>query len=95
MSFSIDLWNGFDFVYTHFNERSKGLKQLLYMFNEKYDQECELARGIKRIYDFNFLISNEGTLSTAIAGFKSDLHKEYSCQFEYAAYVVYGGLWMA
>ena len=67
MSFSGDLWvaieltqNGFDIIYNYFNERRKGLKQLLFMFSEKYDYEIELAKGCKRIYDYNYSITNEG-----------------------------------
>lgn len=75
--------NGFDFVYSHFNERRQGLKQLLYIFSEKYDYENELAKGIKRLHDFNFSITNEGTLATGISVFRNELLTEYNHKVEY------------
>jgi len=70
-------------VYSHFNERRKGLKQLLYIFSEKYDYENELSKGLKRLYDYNYKITNEGTVSTGLSVFRNELLLEFNHKTEY------------
>lgn len=53
------------------------------MFSEKYDYEYELAKGIKRTYDYNFMITNEGTLASGLLFFKQDLLKQYNHTMDY------------
>lgn len=53
------------------------------MFSEKYDYELELAKGIKRVYDYNYVITNEGTLAVGLSNLKGDLIKQYTYTLEY------------
>lgn len=54
------------------------------MYSEKYDYESELAKGIKRIYDYNYSITNEGTLAVGLNVFKQDLLKQHNFTMEFA-----------
>jgi len=36
------------------------MKELIYILSEKYDYEYELSKGMKKIYDFNYTITDEG-----------------------------------
>lgn len=89
MSFSNDLWNGFDFIYKNFNERRKGLKQFLFMLSEKHDHENELAKGIKRIFDYNYSVLLDGTLASGMSGFKNDLMKQYTHMSEHVTNMMF------
>jgi hypothetical protein len=42
-----------------------------------------LAKGIKRLYDFNYTITNEGTLATGISLFRNELLLEYNHKIDY------------
>lgn len=49
------------------------MKEFIYILNEKLDYETELAKGLRKINDFNYAITKEGSLGPAIASFKSHL----------------------
>jgi hypothetical protein len=70
-------------VYSHFNERRKGLKQLLFMMSENYECQFELAKGLKRVSDYNYSITNEGTLAAGLSVYKQDLEQQYTHTMEY------------
>jgi hypothetical protein len=53
------------------------------MFSENYDYEQELAKGLKRIYDYNFIITNEGSLANGLSFFKQDLNNHYNHRIDY------------
>ena len=52
--------NGFDVVYNYFQNKRKGFKDFIYLLNEAYRYELDYAKGMKKIYDLNYLITNEG-----------------------------------
>ena len=51
--------------------------------SENFNCEYELAKGLKRISDYNYSITNEGTLASGLLVFKQDLIKQYSHTMEY------------
>lgn len=69
MNFQVNLWvyfsltsnqNGFDVVYNHFTQRRKGFKDLLTMLNDKYKYDIDYAKGMKKIYEYDYIVTNEG-----------------------------------
>lgn len=49
------------------------MKELIYILSEKNEYEIELSKNLKRIYDFNYKIIEEGTLADGIKDFKSTI----------------------
>jgi hypothetical protein len=78
MSFSVDLWDGYDFVYNTFSLHRRGLKDFIYMLTEKISYEIEHAKGMKRIYDLNYAVTNMSSLQRGILCFKNDLLNQYN-----------------
>ena len=67
MSFCVDLWvvmlikqNEYEIIYNHFCDRRKGLKDLIFILTSKYDTDLEYSKSLKRIYEFNYIITSEG-----------------------------------
>jgi hypothetical protein len=54
------------------------------MFSENYDYQLELANGLKRIFDYNFVITSEGTLASGLSVLKHDLLTQHNHSLEYA-----------
>jgi hypothetical protein len=60
------------------------------MLSEKYKYEQELAKGMKKIYDLNFVVSTMrylayllSSLQAGIIGFKNDLLNQYNYTTEF------------
>ena len=90
MSFANELWvfkfinqNGYDLIYKQFIGKRKKLKYFIYMLTEKYDSDIEYSKNLKKIYDLNFEIPSEGTLSLGIKTFKNDLLHQYESTIDY------------
>ncbi len=52
--------NGFEIVYNSFNQKRKGFKDFLYLIAEVYKSELEHAKSMKKLYDLNYVITQEG-----------------------------------
>ncbi len=52
--------NGFEVVNNYFQNKRKGFKDFINLLNEAYKYEMDYAKGMKRIYDLNYIITNEG-----------------------------------
>lgn len=85
MSFSVELWGGYDFIYNTFVSHRYGLKDLIYMFNKKYEYEVDYAKGMKRIYDMNYAVTKMPSLLNGIITFKNDLYNQYEYTVEFAS----------
>ena len=48
MSFSVDLWNSYDFVENNLMLHYRGLKDFIYLLTEKYKYEKTLSEGLKK-----------------------------------------------
>lgn len=83
MSFSVELWDGYDLVYNTFTLHRRGLKDFIYMLSEKHDYEFEYAKGMKKIYDSNFLVTKMPSLQSGILAFKNDLLNQYNYSLEF------------
>ena len=73
MSFSKDLWGGFDIILANFNHRRKGLKELSYILGEQINSNMEYGKNLFSIYDFNFCNEIEGSLQKCIDDYKNGL----------------------
>lgn len=78
MSFSKELWGGFDIVLSNFSNRRKGLKELLFIITEKSELENEYGKNLKKMYEFDYNIIKEGSLSIAVDSFKDNLNQVYN-----------------
>jgi len=83
MSFSVELWGGYDFIYNTFQSHRLGVKDLIYMFNKKYEYEVEYAKGMKKIYDMNYAVTKMPSLLNGIITFKNDLYNHYEYTMEF------------
>jgi septal ring factor EnvC (AmiA/AmiB activator) len=83
MSFSVELWDGYDLVYNTFLLHRRGLKDFIYMMSEKHDHEFDFARNMKKIYDMNFAVTKMPTLQNGIIAFKNDLLNQYNYTIEF------------
>lgn len=83
MNFSVELWDGYDFVYNTFTLHRRGLKDFIYMLSEKHDAEVEYAKAMKKIYDMNFAVTKMPSLQNGILAFKSDLFNQYNYTMEF------------
>lgn len=83
MSFSVELWEGYDLVYNTFLSHRRGLKDFIYMLSEKHDHEFEYAKAMKKVYDMNYAVTKMHTLQSAVLAFKNDLlnHFNYTIEF--------------
>jgi hypothetical protein len=66
MSYEEDLWNGYENLNTYFNHKRKTFKDWLHVLTEINKVETEHAKGLKKIYDWNYDISAHGTLGEAV-----------------------------
>ena len=73
MSFSVDLWNSYDFVENNLMLHYRGLKDFIYLLTEKYKYEKTLSEGLKKIYSSNFAVTTYPSLLEGIIAFKSDM----------------------
>jgi len=85
MSFSVEFWGDYDFVYNTFQSHRLGLKDLIYMFAKKYESEVEYAKGMKRIYDMNYAVTKMPSLLNGILTFKNDLYNQYEYSMEFTS----------
>jgi hypothetical protein len=53
------------------------------MISENYDCSLEMANSLKRISDYNFVITNEGSLASGLSVFKQDIVRQYTHTIEY------------
>ena len=83
MSFSVELWDGYDLVYNTFSLHRRGLKDFIYMLNEKHNYELEFAKGMKKIYDMNFAVTKMPSLQNGILAFKNDLLNQFNYTMEF------------
>ena len=83
MSFSVELWDGYDLVYNTFNLHRRGLKDFIYMLSEKCNYEIENAKGMKKIYENNYLVTNMPSLQNGILSFKNDLYNQYTYSMDF------------
>lgn len=83
MSFSVELWDGYDLVYNNFNLHRRGLKDFIYMLNEKHNYELDFAKGMKKIYDMNYAVTKMSSLQNGILAFKNDLVNQYNYTLEF------------
>ncbi len=51
--------------------------------SENYECQMELAKGIKRISDYNYMITNEGSLAAGLSVYKQDLVQQYTHTMDY------------
>ena len=83
MSFSVDLWNSYDFCSSHFQLHLRGLKDFIYMLNERYNSEMQNALSLKKISELNYAVTTFDSLLDGIIGFKSDMLNQYNYLIEY------------
>jgi hypothetical protein len=60
------------------------------MFSEIYDLQNEFSKGIKRIYDYNYSITKEGSLGNSILFFKQNLVIRHEYMIDYTKYLKEG-----
>ena len=60
------------------------------MLNSKYDSDLEYSKSLKKIYEYNFIVTSEGqftnnlrTLSHGIQAFKNDLLNQFNYTVEF------------
>ena len=83
MSFSVDLWNSYDFCSSHFQLHLRGLKDFIYMLNERYNSEIQNALSLKKISELNYAVTTFDSLLDGIIGFKTDMLNQYNYLIEY------------
>ncbi len=83
MSFSVELFDGYELVYNTFSLHRRGLKDFIYMLQEKVNYESEFAKGMKKIYDMNYAVTNMSSLQKGILAFKNDLLNQYNYTVEF------------
>ena len=83
MSFSVDLWNSYEFVENNFMLHYRGLKDFIYMINERYTSEVQNANVLKRIHDMKFAVTTYDSLLEGVIGFKSDMLNQYNYTSEF------------
>ena len=84
MSFSVDLWNSYDFVESNLMLHYRGLKDFIYLLTEKYKYEKTLSEGLKKIYSTNFAVTTFPSLLEGIVAFKSDMLNQYNYFYFYS-----------
>ncbi len=80
--------NGYDFVYNTFLLHRRGLKDFIYMLSEKVNYERELAKGMKKIYEMNYGVTNMNSLSNGIIAFKNDLLNQSNYTLEFVSSII-------
>ena len=85
MSFSVDLWNSYDFVESNLMLHYRGLKDFIYLLTEKYKYEKTLSEGLKKIYSTNFAVTTFPSLLEGIVAFKSDMLNQYNYLEEFTS----------
>jgi hypothetical protein len=83
MSFSVELWDGYDLVYNTFNLHRRGLKDFIFMLTEKYNYEYDNANGMKKIYETSYAVTNMPSLKNGILAFKNDLFNQYTYSIDF------------
>jgi hypothetical protein len=64
-------------VNNHFLTRRKGFKDFISMLSEKNKYDQEYAKGMKKIFDMNYTITNEGTLGDGMKYFRNHFFNLY------------------
>ena len=85
MSFSVDLWNSYEFVENNFMLHYRGLKDFIYMINERYTSEVQNANVLKRIHDMKFAVTTYDSLLEGVIGFKADMLNQYNYTSEFCS----------
>ena len=81
MSFSVDLWNSYDFCSSHFQLHLRGLKDFIYMLNERYNSEIQNALSLKKISELNYAVTTFDSLLDGIIGFKTDKRSDQGSDY--------------
>lgn len=74
MSFSSDLWKGFDILYEQFKLYNSELKHLYLVFHEITQIEKEYSKGMKYICSFSNKMQLGGSLGSALSEFYNELN---------------------
>ena len=72
MSFSENLHDCFDMVHQHSVQRRKGATEFIQLMEEKAAVEEAYAKGLEKIGNNQYFVTNQGTLSHAILAMKND-----------------------
>ena len=83
MSFSVDLWNSFEFVENNFLLHHRGLKDFIFMMTERHNSEMANASVLKKIHELNFAVTTFDSLFDGIIGFKGDMLNQYNYTVEF------------
>ena len=83
MSYSVDLWNLYETVEKRLESHIKGLNNFIYIINEYFASQNILANNLKRLYEFNDVITTYPSLLEGISGFKGDLSNQYDYLTEF------------
>ena len=75
----------FDFINNTFINRRKNFKDFTSSLNDRYKCDLEYAKGMKKIYESNSLITNIGTLSKAMMFNKDHYLNLYNYHNEFAS----------
>lgn len=75
MSFSSDLWKGFEILYEQFKLYNNELKHLYLVFHEITQIEKEYSKGMKYICTFSSKMQLGGSLGSALNEFYNELNK--------------------
>jgi hypothetical protein len=66
MKFDEKLWvfktlkkNAFEIVNNNFLTKRKSQKEFLILLTEKYRYDVEYAKGMKKLYEYNYILTNE------------------------------------
>lgn len=84
MSFSSDLWNGFDIINEDFIKKRSELKHILHVLSDYSNLENEFAEGLQHLTDLQCQRTIQGTLGNSIEYFfkylsrQANIHKEQS-----------------
>ena len=83
MSFSVELWNGYETVFNNFSLHRRGLRDYLQMLIEIHDAGVEYANTFKKILDCNYAVSTHSTLSQGIMAFRNDLQNQFNYNVDF------------
>ena len=75
MSFSSDLWKGFDTLRNHFRFQHEELKHIYFIFQELSSLEMEYSKGLEYLFTISQRQLRFGTLGKALTTFTDNINK--------------------
>lgn len=75
MSFSSDLWKGFDTLRNHFKFQHEELKHIYFIFQELSSLEMEYSKGLEYLFEISQRQLRFGTLGKALTTFTDNINK--------------------